>query len=145
MGNNYIWLSNVEIFEYCILDRLTGKTEFFKDKQPEELNGLFFKDEKTFFAAYWHENVPTIFYENREYVLKKSLDIKLSKKENSRVFEILDYGIEIVYEKSPYIGFDVWSNEIDVDLFYKISESYQTDELYENRPQKDFKFPWTKG
>jgi hypothetical protein len=145
MINNRILLSNVEIFEYCLLDRLTGKPEFFKDRPPGELNGLFFKNEKTFFALYWHENVPTIFYENREYILKKSLDINLLKKENSRAFEILDYGIEITYEKSPYVGFDAWSSEIDVDLFSKIAKSYQTDELYENRPQKDFKFPWTKG
>lgn len=34
------------------------------------------------------------------------------------------------YRTSPYIGFDVWSDEEDVDLFYQIEQSYQNDDYY---------------
>lgn len=34
------------------------------------------------------------------------------------------------YRTSPYIEFDVWSDEEDVDLFYQIEQSYQNDDYY---------------
>ena len=34
------------------------------------------------------------------------------------------------YRTSPYVGFDVWSDEKDVDLFYQIEQSYKDNEYY---------------
>ena len=45
-------------------------------------------------------------------------------------FRIEEYNICIKYRTSPYIGFDVWSDQEDVDLFYQIEQSYKNDEYY---------------
>ena len=47
-----------------------------------------------------------------------------------REFHIEEYDIRIRYRTSSYIGFDVWSEEEDVDLFYQIEQSYKNDEYY---------------
>ena len=39
-------------------------------------------------------------------------------------FRIEEYDIYIKYRTSSYIGFDVWSNEGDVDLYYQIEQFY---------------------
>ena len=64
-----------------------------------------------------------MYYEGKEYPLKKELHISLTKTEKSRMFFIEEYNICIQYHTSPYIGFDVWSEEMDVDLFYQIEQS----------------------
>lgn len=71
-----------------------------------------------------------MYYEGKEYPLKKNLHISLIKTEKLREFFIEEYNICIKYRTSPYIGFDVWSNEEDVDLFYQIEQSYKNDEYY---------------
>ena len=48
--------------------------------------------------------------------VKKDLHIYLTKTEKSREFRIEEYNICIKYRTSPYVGFDVWSDEKDVDL-----------------------------
>ena len=47
-----------------------------------------------------------------------------------REFHIEEYNINIKYRTSQYIGFDVWSEEEDVDLFYQIKQSYKHEEYY---------------
>jgi len=89
---------------------------------------LYFKDENTFFALYPTENGPTMYYKGKEYPLKKDLHISLKKMGKQREFRIEEYNICIQYRTSPYIGFDVWSEEKDVDLFYQIEQSYKNDE-----------------
>ncbi|MGN0494671.1 MAG: hypothetical protein ACI4GW_00450 [Lachnospiraceae bacterium] len=69
-----------------------------------------------------------MYYEGKEYPLKKNLHISLKKTEKLREFCIEEYNIYIKYYTSPYIGFDVWSDEKDVDLFYQIEQSYRNDE-----------------
>ena len=71
-----------------------------------------------------------IYYCGREYQLKRDLHISLIKMKDCRIFNIEEYNINIKYHTSPYIGFDVWSNEEDVDLFYQIEQSYKNDEYY---------------
>lgn len=81
-------------------------------------------------ALYPTENGPIMYYKGKEYPLKKDLHICLTKTEKSREFRIEEYNICIKYRISPYIGFDVWSDEEDVDLFYQIEQSYKNDEYY---------------
>lgn len=126
-----IELSNIEIYEHCILDIRTGKKDFNKDKKKiPNFTGLYFKDEKNFFAIYPTENGPIMYYGDKEYPLNKKLHIKLKKMGDWREFSIEDYDIHIRYRTSKYIGFDVWSEEEDVDLFYQIEKYYKSDEYY---------------
>lgn len=127
-----IELSNVEIFEYCILNINSGIKSFYKEKKKiPQYTGAYFKDDKTFFALYPTESGPMMYFKGKEYPLKKNLHISLKKKDKWRRFHIWEYGIHIKYRTSRYIGFDVWSTEMDVDLFYRIEQSYKTDEFYE--------------
>lgn len=71
-----------------------------------------------------------MYYEGKEYPLMKDLHICLTKTGKSREFRIEEYNICIKYCTSPYIGFDVWSDEENVDLFYQIEQSYKNDEYY---------------
>lgn len=131
MNDTVIELSNIEIHEHCMLNKRTGEREYNKGKkQMPYFTGLYFKAENTFFALYPTENGPIMYYEGKEYPLKKDLHICLTKTEKSREFRIEEYNICIKYRTSPYIGFDVWSNEEDVDLFYQIEQSYKNDEYY---------------
>lgn len=131
MNDTVIELSNIEIHEHCMLNKRTGEREYSKGKkQIPYFTGLYFKAENTFFALYPTENGPIMYYEGKEYPLKKNLHICLIKTEKSREFRIKEYNICIKYRTSSYIGFDVWSDEEDVDLFYQIEQSYKNDEYY---------------
>jgi len=126
-----IELSNIEIYEHCILDIRTGKKDFNKDKKKfPYFTGLYFKDNNTFFAIYPTKSGPIMYYAGKEYSLNKDLHIKLTKMGEWREFCIEDYDIHIKYRTSKYIGFDVWSEEEDVDLFYQIEKYYKSDEYY---------------
>ena len=131
--NNMIVLSNIEIAEYCNLDLETGKMEFLKATQAlPKFMGTYFRDENTFFALYRTEAGPMIYYKGESLPLRKKLHITLKKKDPWRTFQIKEYNICIQYRKSRYIGLDVWSTEMDVDLFYQIKKSYKKDEYYES-------------
>lgn len=131
MTDTVIELSNIEIHEHCMLNIRTGEKEYNRGrKQIPYFTGLYFKDEDTFFALYPTVDGPIMYYEGKEYPLKKDLHIRLVKTGNLREFFIEEYNICIQYCTSPYIGFDVWSEEMDVDLFYQIEQSYKNDEYY---------------
>ena len=130
-----IVLRNIDIAEYCNLDLETGKMEFSKATKatqalPKSM-GKYFRDEKTFFALYRTETGPMIYYKGESFPLRKILHITLKKNDPWRTFQIKEYNICIQYRKSRYIGWDVWSTEMDVDLFYQIKKSYKKDEYYE--------------
>lgn len=128
---NIIELSNIEIYEHCMLNISTGEKEYSKDKKKiPYFTGLYFKDSDTFFALYPTQNGPMMYYQGKEYPLKNDLHIHLTKMETSREFCIEEYNICIQYHSSPYIGFDIWSDEEDVDLFYQIEKSYKKEEYY---------------
>ncbi len=131
MNNAMIELSNVEIYEHCMLNVRTGEKEYNKGKKrmPYYM-GEYFRDENTFFALYPVGNGLIMYYEGKEYPLRKDLHISLEKKGKLREFRIEEYKICINYHASPYIGFDVWSEEKDVDLFYRIEQSYKDDDFY---------------
>lgn len=96
-------LSNIEIHEHCMLNRITGEREYNNEKkQMPYFTGKYFKEE----------------------------NIYLTKTEKSREFRIEEYNICIQYRTSQYVGFDVWSDEKDVDLFYQIEQSYKDNEYY---------------
>lgn len=128
---NIIELYNIEIYEHCMLNIETGEKKFSKGKkQIPRFIGLYFRDEDTFFGLYPTRKGPIMYYEGKEYPLEKTLHISLKKMDKLREFCIEEYGICIKYHTSPYIGFDVWSEEEDVDLFYQIEQSYKDDAYY---------------
>ncbi len=137
MKNNIIELSNVEIKEYCLLNLETNKKIFSRNFTQEGFTGLYFKDDKTFFAIYPTLNGPVIYYKNKTYQITRDLNITLQKKDKQRTFTIKNYRIKIKYKESPYIGFDVWSTEMDVDLFYMIEQSYKQKTFYEKYTLKE--------
>ena len=126
-------LTNMEKpIECCTLETGTGQLAFYKgDKKTPGFTGLFFKDDNSFFAIYPSRNGPLIFYNGKEFEINKMLSITLSKQDEIRIFKINDYAIQISYLKSPYIGFDSWSDEIDVDLFFMIEQKYKEQSFYE--------------
>lgn len=128
--DNSVELANVEVNEYCILNKETGEKKFSDRKNDRGFTGLYFRDELTFFAIYPTDIGPTIYYMGREYKISKDLSISLDKKGTCRKFSISEYNILIDYKESPYLGIDVWSEEIDVDIFYMIEQRYKTDEFY---------------
>lgn len=131
MINSIIELSNVEIHEYCLLNLDTGDLTFTKTSRTPGFTGLYFKDDNNFFAIYPSKNGPMIYFKGKEYGINKDLSISLFKQGKSRKFKISDYDIEIDYMESPYIGFDSWSDEIDVDLFFMIEQRYKDESFYE--------------
>lgn len=93
-----------------MLNKRTGEREYNKGKkQIPYFTGLYFKAENTFFALYPTENGPIMYYEGKEYPLKKDLHICLTKTEKTREFRIEEYNICIKYRTSLYIGFDVFN------------------------------------
>ena len=127
---NYIELANIEINEYCMLNTKTCKKLFYKEKKNKGFTGLYFKDENTFCALYPSKKGPKIFYKGDEYIIKKDLHISLHKRGDNRIFKIYDYNIEIEYKESKYLNWDVWSDEIHIDLFFMIEKSYKIQEFY---------------
>jgi hypothetical protein len=119
------------ITKYCMLDKATGKTSFSKISRVPGFTGLYFEDDANFFAIYPTKSGPTIYFDKREYLLNKKLNISLQKTGKNRKFRIVDYRIEIDYVESPYIGWDAWSEEEDVDLFYMVEQNYKKDSFYE--------------
>ena len=126
-----IELKNVEIYEFCTLDDASGEASFSKNCKKKVVDGHYFKDDKTFFALYETEEGPMMYYEGKKYSLTQDLSISLEKQGKNRTFRIDEYDIKITYKESPYIGFDVWSDEIDVDLFYRIEQSYKNQEFFD--------------
>jgi len=127
-----IELKNYEIFEFCSLNRKTGETNFYKGKKKVSgFTGLYYKNDSVFFAIYPSEKGPLIFYKNTEYKINKDLSINVLRQGSSRRFDIKEYGIKIDYSESLYTGFDSWSDEVDVDLFYMIEQNYSEPSFYE--------------
>jgi hypothetical protein len=77
-----------------------------------------------------------MYYKRELFPLKKDLHISLIKREDCREFCIEEYDIRIKYRTSRYIGFDVWSEEEDVDLLYQIAKYYKDDKYYEKFTKK---------
>jgi len=129
-----IELSNIEINEYCELDIYTGEKKFYNTKKIAAFTGLYSKGYAYFdhfFGIYPTKDGPTIYFEGREYKIDPSLDIQVSKKGKAGKFKIVDYNIEIDYLESEWIGWDVFSDEIDVDLFFMIEQRYKKQEFYD--------------
>lgn len=124
-------LMNVEIYRCCKLDLFTGDKKYCDpSKKTKGFTGLYFEDDNTFFAIYPAKDGPIMYYDGKEYPLNKDLHIKVVKQGKLREFFIEEYDIDIKYHTSKYLDFDVWSTEMDVDLFYQIEQSYKDDEYY---------------
>ena len=129
--SNIVEIKNIEIFELCTLNIQTKEMIFHKKcTDYKKIRGFYFKDESTFFALYALGHRLIMYYEGKGYPLHKNLHINLAIKEPWRTFSIVEYDIYIKYRTSKYLGFDVWSEEEDVDLFYRIQKYYQDDDFY---------------
>ena len=132
-------LANYGVMEFCILDIETGKVYHLEKPQYSHFTGWYFSDGNTFFGVYpdgrKKRNIPIVFtawYRGKEYPIHKGLTIEWEKDGKDRIFKIQDYGIEIHYQESPFIGIGEWlSDEDDVDLFCMIAQRYRDDEFYE--------------
>ena len=132
MVQTMIELANLERYnEYCLLNMVTGEASFSNTSELSGFTGLYFRDDDTFFAIYPTASGPTAYYRDREYRITPELAISLEKDGKDRRFRIGEYGIEIDYRESPYIGFDAWSDEIDVDLFFMIEQRYREQGFYD--------------
>ena len=124
-------LRNIEIYLCCKLDVSTGEKSYYSlSEKTKGFTGLYFEDDNNFFAIYPTKNGPIMYYEGKQYPLHKDLHIKVIKQGKLRDFFIEEYDIDIKYHTSKYLNFDVWSTEMDVDLFYQIEQSYKDDEYY---------------
>lgn len=132
-------LINCEIYEFCMLDIVTGDVQYHKPPKilEEGYRGTYFKDDNTFFALYSSVDGPKIFYGNKEYAIVPQLTIVLLKEAKQRCFIIEEYNIQIHYQASKYLNLDVWSTEMDVDVFYNIEQSYKAEEFYEKYTLKE--------
>ena len=128
---NVVELLNVEKSICCKLSLTTGEKYYCKGSEKKAgFTGLYYEADDIFFAIYPTKRGPIMYYGGNEYPLSKNLHIKLVKEGDWRVFFIEEYNINIKYRTSKYIGFDVWSEEIDVDLFFQIEQSYKSEEYY---------------
>lgn len=129
--NNIVELFNVEIYRCCRLDLFTGKKIYCDPSEKAKgFTGLYFEDDNNFFAIYPTKSGPIMYYDGNEYPLNRNLHIKVIKDGKQREFFIEEYNIDIKYLTSKYLDFDIWSTEMDVDLFYQIEQSYKDDEYY---------------
>jgi hypothetical protein len=129
--NNTIEIKNIEILEFCVLNLTTGIKKYSKETHRTSFSGEYFRDSRTFFALYPTSNGPRIYYKRKQYPITPELTISIQKNGVLRIFQIQEYGIRINYRQSKYLGLDVWSTEMDVDIFYFLEQSYKTPEFYE--------------
>lgn len=127
---NMIEIKNIEIYEYCLLNTVTGDKEFLEKPISKGFKGSYFRDKNTFFAIYPTMSGPHIFYKDVNYGIDKKLTIILKVDGINRNFKIIEYDMDINYIESKYMGIDSWSEEADVDVFYMIAQNYKEDNFY---------------
>lgn len=138
MDEKVIELSHIEINEFCLLNLKTGEKVYYDKKKYHFFTGLYYRENTLFFALYPTENGPMIYFEGKEYPLNRKLHIYIhkDKEDKMREFHIDEYNISVNYKTSKYIGFDAWSQEDDVDLFYHIEQNYKNDDYYKKYTRK---------
>ena len=128
-------LRRVDCFGYCELDVISKSVKKYpKGCRPSGdyvCNGLYYENDRIFFAIYKTANGPMLCCNEKVYPLTSELTISVDKMGDSRHFSIKEYGIEIDYPTSEFIDMDVWSAEEDVDLFVSIANNYHNREFYE--------------
>lgn len=72
-----------------------------------------------------------IYYNGNKYPLTPELTISVDIDGRERHFSIKEYGIEIDYPESEFIGVDEFSTEEDIDLFVMIANNYKDKSFYE--------------
>lgn len=73
-----IWISNIEIYEFCKLNLETGEKKFYDDYSGfEGFDGFYFKDKNIFFSIFASEMGPQLYYKGNKYQLRKDLHISL--------------------------------------------------------------------
>jgi hypothetical protein len=133
INKRIIDLKNVDLsISNYLLNIATGEREFYKGKnKTPNFHGVFFEDEKTFFALYSSISGPKIFYQGKEYDINKELNVCLTDRDGAHKFTISEYGINIVYKDSDLLDWDWWSTRDGIDIFYILDRDYKTDEFYD--------------
>lgn len=131
VGEQWVNLSSLEMFEFCRLNIQSGHIDFFDQYQNMgEFSGFYYRDTKTFFSLISTIHGPKMYYKGNLYDLIPDLHIHIDNCNGINIFYIDEYRIEIPYCESKYEGIDVWSNREDVDLFYQIEQSYKKSDYY---------------
>lgn len=131
VGKQWVNLSNLEIFEFCRLNLQSGYKEFFNQyENMGEFSGFYYRDIKTFFALISTVYGPKMYYDGNFYELLPNLHIHIDSCDGINIFYVDEYGIKIPYYESKYEGIDVWSNRLDIDLFFQIEQSYKRRDYY---------------
>ena len=126
-----IELTNIECLEYCLLDLKTGHKKFYRNNSlVDEFSGVFYKTDDLFVGLFPTIEGPVFYHNNNLYPIRRDLNIELVEGDNSGEFRIPEYEIDIKYDYSKFLGFDVWSNKEDVDIFFIIYSKYKTDSFY---------------
>ena len=132
MNVDTVNLKNIEIFEFCKLNVLEDKREFFDSyNNLLPMKGFYYKCNDLFFALIGTKEGPCIYYSRNLYPINKELTIDIQEEGDSYLFTIAEYEISIDYLESKYVDFDSWSQREDVDLFYQIYKNYKNDSFYE--------------
>ena len=126
-----IELMNIEKYEFCVLNIKNGKIKIIPKKSNSSFTGLYYHTKDCFFAIFTTINGPTIFFNNKTYIINRNLDIEYTDLCSKGIFKINDYNIMIEYNYSPYLNIDVWSSKKDIDIFYKIFTEYKSDDFYQ--------------
>jgi len=131
-----IELLNLELNTYCMLNEETGEMHFYREKKIKGYTGFLFKYQNIFLGMYPSDGGVAIYYEKKKYPLTSDLTISLTKDGKHRTFRIEEYGIEIKYMESKFIGTDSWlTEESDLDLLFIISERYKEQSFYDQYSQ----------
>lgn len=126
-----IELMNIEKYEFCVLNVKSCKIKKIAKKSNSYFTGLYYQTNDCFFAIFPTVNGPTIFFDNKTYIISKDLDIEYTDLCSKGIFKINDYNIMIEYNYSPYLDIDSWSSKKDIDIFFKIFTEYKSDEFYQ--------------
>ena len=129
---NTLELVNLEKYEFCILDKTTGEVDYYTEPKQSGYRGIYFWDERTFFALYPTKEGPAVWYKGKEYPITRDLTIVVTRDGKNRNFSIKEYGISIDYLERECIAFDIWSGGIDLDPFFRLEQRYKADDFYEN-------------
>ena len=105
---------NIECAEFCLLNIDTGEKEFYKwpskfSENEGKFTGLYYyeSDSDLFFALIPTTEGPLAFYNQNIYPITDKLTIECEDLGKSGVFKIYEYGINIKYKYSKYLGFEM--------------------------------------
>ena len=116
---------------YCLLDLDSGRRKNCKfDHFIDGFTGWYYQFDTDFLALYPVEEGINLYFNGNIFPLVPTMVITYEKSGDERIFRILDYNIEIRYNRFIY-GWGYWvSDESDVDICLRIFKEYKNKEFY---------------